>query len=80
MGKLTIVDPAKGNVEFSWDPGNEQEVEEVKKVFEEHISRGLKAFRHDTNKTEEIVTFDHNARQIFVVTSIGILFVPFAGG
>ena len=80
MGKLTIVDPARGNTEIVWHVDNKNEVEAAKRVFEEQMSRGYKAFRYGAPKTEEIETFDQDAQEIFIVRSLAVLHPPVPGG
>lgn len=69
MGKLNIPAPledTKSNVEFVWDAHNDQEVELVKRIFEEHIEQGYTAFRCTNGNVEIITSFDKEAEQIYV--------------
>lgn len=44
MNELTILDP-NGHARTAWDPGNHEEIEEARRLFEALVRRGYRAFR-----------------------------------
>lgn len=74
MGVLRILGPY-GDVKVRWTPEVDEQVEEVRRRFDEIISQGYLVFELDTDTREgrQVRTFDPDARELRA-------FRPMAGG
>ncbi len=65
MGVLRILGP-NGDVTVSWDPGVEEDVEDVRRRFDEIVRQGYLVFELDPGSREgtQVRTFDPKAGEL----------------
>lgn len=75
MGELCVMDPKLGDLKFTWDSENEDEVELAEKQFDEAKKKGFLAFKvkKDGSKGKQIEKWDPDAEKIIMIP-------PIAGG
>ena len=65
VGELRILGP-NGDTTVRWNPAQGEEVEEVRRRFDEIIGQGYLVFQldSDTREGEQVKTFDPEAREL----------------
>ncbi len=69
MGRLSVLDPKKGDIKLIWDSENEDEVELAEKQFEKALKKDFTAYavKGKGAKGEKIKEFDPEMERIIMV-------------
>jgi len=69
VGKLSVLDPKKGDIKLIWDSDNEDEVELAEKQFKEALKKKFTAYaaKGKGKKGEKLEKFDPDVERIIMV-------------
>ncbi len=69
MGRLSVLDPKKGDIKLIWDSENEDEVALAKKQFKEALKKDFTAYavKGKGQKGEKIKEFDPDIEKVIMV-------------
>ena len=69
MGRLSVLDPKKGDIKLIWDSENEDEVELAEKQFKDALKKKFTAYavKGKGKKGEKLEEFDPDIERIIMV-------------
>jgi len=72
MGRLSVLDPKKGDIKLIWDSENDDEVELAKKQFKEALKKDFTAYAVKGRgiKGEKIKEFDPDIERIIMIPPV----------